>query len=134
MRSIYRVQAAHKKLFSGQTATSITALKLHARALLGSSTQVVGWAAIGLRWSFFSSPSSYPNPLIRGRIGLPKFKCVKSCHFLSNLIFILFIVIYFVMNSFLLIFFYFIPYHLISFNFYIKFSPCSFYCYFLLYS
>jgi len=58
-------------------------------------------------------------------------QCIKVFyHFFSfNLVFILFITIYFIFYLFLLIFFFnFVPRHLVSFNFYIKFGPYSFDC------
>jgi len=74
---------------------------------------------------FFSFLLSF---LLEFRTNVPMYKGILS-FFSFNLVFILFITIYFIFYLFLLIFFFnFVPRHLVSFNFYIKFGPYSFDC------
>jgi hypothetical protein len=62
---------------------------------------------------------------------LSKYKCVIFIYLfiVCNLVIVILIVNFF-LSFFFSFFFNFISYHLISFNFYIKFGPYSFYCFF----
>jgi len=72
--------------------------------------------------------------LLGFRTNMPMYKGVLS-FFSFNLVFILLITIYFIYFIFFYWFFFFnfVPHHLVSFNFYIKFGPHSFNCCFFLF-
>jgi len=123
--------AVYASSSSDQTLPSETVLEASRHPLPGGQAHVHRGAMVGLWWIFFSFLLSFLSSCL-GFLASPYKKNV-SCHFIfvSILILIVLITICFTFDAFWsFLFFNFIPWYFISFNFCIQFGSHSFYCYF----